>query len=100
MGDSHLHVRSCPESRSNNGDVFAPLELWSKHQKKRRERLISEAMQDLTKEQKMEAIERMKEDLESNHLEVSAEQWDPLSILDGQWGFKELTREQRQALGQ
>ena len=55
------------------------------------------SLQELTQEQKVEAIEMMKEDLENNHLEVLAEQWDPLSILDGQWGFKELTREQKQA---
>ena len=40
----------------------------------------------------------MKEDLENNQLEVSAEQWEPLSVLDGQWDFKELTREQKQAV--
>ena len=78
-----------------NEEVFAPIELWKKHHKRRREKLIYNILDPLDTEQRLIALKEISNDLSQHGLEVDERDWDPLEVFDGRWELQELTREQK-----
>ena len=98
LGEAHMHVRRCPENRMDNDDVFAPLELWKRHHKQRREKKIYDAIGGFDTEQRLLVLGMIKKELEDNELDVCEQDWDPLCIFNGRWEFHELTKDQKNAV--